>query len=64
MTQPTQKQLKVLRTIAAMKPGGTSYINSGDAEECVDRGWVETTSPGGYRLTEKGRAVLRQAGSR
>ncbi len=62
MTQPTRKQLTVLRTIASMKPGGTSFVNSSDAEECVDKGWLETTPPVGYRLTAEGRAVLKRAG--
>ena len=59
---PTDGQLKILRTIARFeKDGGPMEpINQQDAEECVDRGWLDTFGVGGYRLTPEGRAVLRQ----
>ena len=54
--RPTPKQLKALRDAAA-----GSWINTADAEECVDRGWLEAQPGGGYALTESGRRELRRA---
>ena len=56
-----ERLLEVLRELEVMEKTGTSgFIDIHAAEECVDRGWVETL-PGKkleYRLTDDGRVEL------
>lgn len=58
--QPNERQRKVLVAIEKSEQLGSSVvINKQDAEECTDKGWAEPTLGGGYRITTKGRQVLR-----
>ncbi len=56
-----ERLLEVLRQIADMeKTGKSEFIDLHAAEECVERGWLETL-PGKkleYRLTDEGRLEL------
>jgi hypothetical protein len=55
---------KTLRNIADLgKPNTTRQINVGDAEELCDMNLVEAIAPGNYRITDKGKEALREAGS-
>ncbi len=57
--RPTEKQLKALRLVRESEEGRAPYINTSDAEECVDEGWLEATN--GYMLTSSGRQALQDA---
>ena len=58
--RPTERQLRALRKIQRAEEGRQTFVNSADAEECEDRGWVEAQPGGGYRLTDQGRRILRE----
>jgi hypothetical protein len=58
--RPTERQLKVLWNIQQAEEGQPMFVNSGDAEECEDLGWVEAQPGGRYRLTDEGRRILRE----
>ncbi len=60
MSEPTDRQLKVLRMIERHEQGHRGVLNIADAEECVDRAWAEARPGGGYRLTEVGRQILKR----
>ena len=58
MSGPTEKHIKVLRAVSRIEGGNYEFINVGDAEECIDAGWLEPVGTMLYSLTERGRAVL------
>ena len=58
MAEPTERQLKALRRIRRSEQGEALFMIVVDAEECVDLGWAEPLSEGGFTLTEKGNSVL------
>ncbi len=51
-----------MRQIKKTEAGAQVFINSADAEECVDRDWAEARPGGGYALTDKGRVLLKELG--
>lgn len=55
---PTDKQYKVLLTIAAAQDNFSLIVNPVDAEECVQSGWLETLPSGFWILTAKGKEIL------
>jgi hypothetical protein len=61
MAEPTKQQLKALDAASKHSRGSPTVINSGDAEECEDLGWLEHQPGGGYGLTSEGRRVLTAA---
>lgn len=55
---PTDKQYRVLVALKSLEAGLSSVINRDDAEECFDKGWVDTSEGGGWVLTLLGRERL------
>ncbi len=55
---PSQKHYQVLINILKAEKGPSVYINQKDAEECLNKGWLESLGVGGYILTIKGRNLL------
>lgn len=55
---PTEKQYKVLLAVKGVPQGSSAFVNTADAEECVDRGWLESEGINSWRLTEVGEIFL------
>lgn len=55
---PTQKQYQALVAVSRFQKTGETVINSGDAEECVDAGWLDALGPNQWVLTESGKRLL------
>ncbi|MEL6363967.1 MAG: hypothetical protein AAFR11_03900 [Pseudomonadota bacterium] len=59
---PTDAQLKALQAVRDREAGKPVVVNSGDAEECVDKGWLDYINGGSdvkhLRLTELGKKAL------
>jgi hypothetical protein len=57
----SENLLKTLRAVERYEATGRSTkVSLNDAEECVDRGWLDIDE-GDYRLTDTGRRVLEEA---
>lgn len=55
---PTEKQYKALLSVHSTGEGVFSFINVADAEECVERGWLNPISPNCWQLTDAGKKYL------
>jgi hypothetical protein len=55
---PTERQYKALWSVHKIEQGATVYINPADAEECVNRDWLETIGENGWQLTDAGKCLL------
>lgn len=55
---PTEKQHKVLSAVHRIEQGAPAFINPVDAEECVDRDWLESVGTNQWRLTVTGKRFL------
>jgi hypothetical protein len=55
---PTKRQYTSLLAIQNAEQGSSPFINIGDAEECVDRGWLEPLATNVWRLTDQGKKLL------
>lgn len=55
---PTESQYKALWSVHKIEQGASAYINSTDAEECVNRDWLEPVGKNSWQLTPAGRFLL------
>ena len=55
---PTERQYKALWTVDQIEQGVSTYINPAEAEECVERDWLEPIGTNGWQLTPAGRFLL------
>jgi len=62
VAQPTDRQLKAMKSVAGIEQGQThSFINPDAAEECEKLGWLEHQHGTVYTLSENGRSVLQKS---
>ncbi len=55
---PTERKYKALWSVHKIQQGASAYINPADAEDCVDRDWLEPIGTNGWQLTHAGRFLL------
>jgi len=56
--KPTEKQLQFLRSLLNRSEGKDVWVNTQDADQCEELGWVERLPTGSWALTEFGKKLL------
>ena len=55
---PTDRQYRAILAVSCLEKGETHNVNVGDAEECVEAGWLDALAPNRWILTKAGKKFL------